>query len=123
MEGSHKHKNEVHLAGTLAKDPQVRRTTSGKAMATLTVTTRYKDRSEFHRVVCWELAAEKAAPLKKGDFVQVVGRLQTRSWEDKQTHQKKYSTEVIAWQFVTPGKELVTVSTTGVEVTDEDVPF
>jgi len=123
MEGSHKHKNEAQLAGTLAKDPQVRRTTSGKAATTLTVLTRYNDSSEFHRVVCWELAAEKAAPLKKGDFVKVVGRLQTRSCDDKQTHQKRYSTEVVAWQFVTPGKELVTVSTTGVQVTDEDVPF
>ena len=79
MESQHKHKNEVHLAGILAKDPEVRRTTSGKAVATLTVMTRYKDRSEFHRVVCWELAAEKAAPLKKGEFVQVVGRY-NRSW-------------------------------------------
>ena len=117
------HKNEVHLAGVLAKDPQVRYTTSGKAVANLTVATKYNDSTEYHRVTCWEQLAEKAQPLTKGEFVKIVGRLQTRSWDDKKTNQKKYVTEVIAWQLVIPGKEPVTVSTTGVEVTDEDVPF
>jgi single-stranded DNA-binding protein len=70
-----------------------------------------------------KVVAQPNQPLKKGDFVKVVGRLQTRSCDDKQTHQKRYSTEVVAWQFVTPGKEPVTVSTTGLEVTDADVPF
>jgi single-stranded DNA-binding protein len=69
METQHKHKNEVHLAGTLVKVPEVRYTTSGKAVATLTVVTKYQDKSQFHRVVCWEMAAEKAAPLKVGEFV------------------------------------------------------
>jgi single-strand DNA-binding protein len=117
------HKNEVHLAGVLARDPEVRHTSSGKTVANLTVATKYKESTEYHRVTCWEQCAEKAGSLHKGDFVKVVGRLQTRSWEDKQSGQKKYATEVIAWQFVVPGKEPVTVSTTGKEITDEDVPF
>jgi single-strand DNA-binding protein len=117
------HKNEVHLAGVLAKDPDVRNTSSGKTVANLTVATKYKESTEYHRVTCWERLAEKAAPLHKDDFVKVVGRLQTRSWEDKQTNQKKYMTEVIAWQFIVPGKEPITISTTGAEITDEDIAF
>lgn len=116
-------KNEVHLAGVLARDPEVRYTSSGKTVANLSVATSYKQSKEYHRVTCWEAAAEKAAKLTKGEFVKIVGRLQTRSWEDKASGQKKYVTEVIAWQFVVPGKEPVTISTTGVPITDADIPF
>ena len=118
------HKNEVHLAGNLAKDPEVRRTTSGKEVANLTVATKYQDRTEYHRVICWERLADRAAKLaKKGDYIKIVGRLQTRSWDDKQTNQKKYMTEVVAFQFVIPEKEPVTVSTTGAEVSDDEITF
>jgi|SRR5579864_3261299 len=106
------HKNEVHLAGTLAKEPVVRYTTTGKAVANLTVATKFKDMIEFHRVSAWENLAEKAGSLLKGDFVKVVGRLQTRSWEDKQTQQKRYATEIIAWQLVGP-KDADTASASG----------
>jgi single-strand DNA-binding protein len=117
------HKNECHLAGFIAKAPDLRYTTSGKAVATLTLGTKYKESTEFHRVVCWEQLAEKAGLVTKGTFVQIVGRLQTRSWDDKQSGQKKYITEVVAWQFVVPGKEPVTPNIHGVEATDADIPF
>ena len=116
------HKNEVHLAGELARDPEVRYTPSGKAVANLSIATKYKESTEYHRVTCWEHLAEKAGALTKGEFVKIVGRLQTRSYDDKATSQKKYITEVIAWQFIT-GKEPVTVSTTGAHITDADIPF
>jgi single-strand DNA-binding protein len=96
------HKNEVHLAGELANAPIVRGTAGGQKVANLTVATKFKERTEYHRVVCWDAAADKAEKCHKGDFVKIVGRLQNRSWEDKQTGQKKYSTEVIAFQFVIP---------------------
>ena len=99
------HKNEVHLHGALVKEPDIRYTTSGKCVANLTIVTKYEQHSEFHRVVAWENLAEKAAELKKGAFVKVVGRLATRSWEDKQTGQKKYMTEIVAFQLVIPAEE------------------
>jgi single-strand DNA-binding protein len=126
------HKNEVHLAGVLAKDPQVRYTTQGKAVANLTIATRYKDATEYHRVVCWETLAEKVGPLLKGEFVRLVGRLQTRSWEDN-SKIKHYSTEVVAYQLVVPSQESAPITPTlspkitpnihGVEVTNDDIPF
>src|ERR1700740_2451696 len=88
-------KNEVHLSGELARNPEVRYTQSGKCVATLSVLTKYQERSEYHRVTCWEHHAEKAGRLTKGEFVKIVGRLQTRSWDDK--GQKKYIPEVSAW--------------------------
>jgi single-strand DNA-binding protein len=100
-----RYKNEVHLAGTLAKDPVIRYTTSGKAVSNLTVATQYKEATEYHAVTCWEGLAEKVAPLIKGEFVKVVGRLATRSWDDKQTGQKKYRTEIVAFQISIPDEE------------------
>ena len=96
-----KFKNEVSLHGTLAKDPTIRQTATGKTVASLTLLTKYKEYSEFHRVSAWQELANKVESLRKGDFVRVVGRLQTRSWDDKQTGQKKYITEIIALQVAT----------------------
>jgi single-strand DNA-binding protein len=119
---THAHRNEVHLAGLLAKDPVIRYTASGKAVASLTVATKYQQSTEYHRVTCWEVLAEKAGKLTKGEFVKIVGRLQTRGWEDA-NQVKKYSTEIVAWQLVIPEKEPATISTTGAAITDEDLPF
>jgi len=94
-------KNEVHLHGTLAKDPIIKFTPTGKQVATLTMTTRYKERAEFHRVVLWEDLAKKVEALHKGDFIKVVGRLQTRTWEDA-AKVKHYSTEIIGFQVSLP---------------------
>ena len=117
------HKNEVHLAGELARDPDTRYTQNGKQVTTLSVLTKHKTFSEYHRVICWEQLAEKATPLTKGEFVKVVGRLQTRSWDDKRSGQKRYTTETIAWQLSVPGKDEVIANVHGVGVTDEDIPF
>lgn len=88
-------KNEAHISGTLAKDPVTKYRETGKCVATLNVITKHGQYTEFHRVVLWEKLAEKVAELKKGAFLRVVGRLQTRSWDDKQTGQKKYITELL----------------------------
>lgn len=98
--------NKVMLIGNLGKDPEVKYTPQGTPVAKLTLATneRYKDkegqwqdRTEWHNVVLWSRLAEIAGEyLKKGSKVYVEGRLQTRSWDDKQTNQKKYMTEVVA---------------------------
>jgi single-strand DNA-binding protein len=102
--------NKVILIGNLGKDPEVKYTPQGTAVARLTVATneRYKDKSgewqdrtEWHNVVLWQRLAEIAGEyLKKGGKVYIEGRLQTRSWDDKQTNQKKYMTEVVANDLV-----------------------
>ena len=102
--------NKVILIGNLGKDPEVKYTPSGTPVAKLALATneRYKDkdgqwqdRTEWHNVVLWQRLAEIAGEyLKKGGKVYIEGRLQTRSWDDKQTNQKKYMTEVVAHDLV-----------------------
>ena len=105
--------NKVILIGNLGKDPEVKYTPSGTPVAKLALATneRYKDkngewqdRTEWHNVVLWQRLAEIAGEyLKKGGKVYIEGRLQTRSWDDKQTNQKKYMTEVVASDLVLLG--------------------
>ena len=103
--------NKVILVGNLGKDPEVKYTPQGTAVAKITVATSssYKDKTsgewqettEWHNVVLWQRLAEIAGEyLKKGGKVYVEGRLQTRSWDDKQTNQKKYMTEVVASDLI-----------------------
>jgi single-strand DNA-binding protein len=105
--------NKVILIGNLGKDPEVKYTPSGTPVAkpTLATNERFKDkggewqdRTEWHNVVVWQRLAEIAGEyLKKGSKVYIEGRLQTRSWDDKQTNQKKYMTEVVAQDLVLLG--------------------
>src|ERR1700740_3127542 len=105
--------NKVILIGNLGKDPEVKYTPSGTPVAKIALATneRYKDkdgqwqdRTEWHNVVLWQRLAEIAGEyLKKGGKVYIEGRLQTRSWEDKQTNQKRYMTEVVASDLVLLG--------------------
>src|SRR5689334_214100 len=105
--------NKVILLGNLGKDPEVKYTPSGTPVAKITVATnerfkdkegQWQDRTEWHNVVLWQRLAEIAGEyLKKGGKVYIEGRLQTRSWEDKQTNQKKYMTEVVANDLVLLG--------------------
>src|ERR1700693_5984175 len=104
--------NKVILIGNLGKDPELKHTGGGTAVATMTVATNerfkdkngeWQDRTEWHNVVLWQRLAEIAAEyLKKGRSVYVEGRLQTRSWEDKQG-QKRYTTEIVASDLVLLG--------------------
>ena len=90
--------NKVILIGNLGKDPEVKYTPQGTPVAKFSLATneRYKDkdgnwqdRTEWHNIVVWQRLAEIAGEyLKKGSKVYIEGRLQTRSWEDKQTNQK-----------------------------------
>lgn len=98
--------NKVILVGNLGKDPEVRYTASGSAVANLTVATTdsWKDktsgekqeRTEWHKVVMFGRLGEIAGEyLKKGRQVYIEGRLQTRKWQDKEG-QDRYMTEVVA---------------------------
>ena len=111
-------RNEVVLAGNLVRDPEIRLTTTGKPVATFTVATTYQKSTEYHRVVAWEGLAERVGELKKGDFVSIVGRLQTRNYEKDGS--KRYITEVVAGS-VTDGT--VQKNAHGTEVGDHDLPF
>jgi len=99
--------NKVILIGNLGRDPEIRYTPSGAAIANVTLATSesWKDkqsgeaveRTEWHRIVFYERLAEIVGEyLRKGAKVFVEGRLQTRKWQDKTTGQDRYTTEIIA---------------------------
>ena len=98
--------NKVILVGNLGRDPEVRYSPNGGAVATLSVATSesWKDRNtgeqvdktEWHRVVMFRRLAEIAGEyLKKGAKVYIEGKLQTRKWQD-QNGQDRYTTEIVA---------------------------
>jgi single-strand DNA-binding protein len=105
--------NKVILVGNLGKDPEVKYTPSGVPVAKFSLATneRYKDkagewqdRTEWHNIVAWQRLAEIVGEyVKKGSKVYIEGRLQTSSWEDKQSGEKKYRTEIIAQDLVLLG--------------------
>lgn len=101
--------NKVILIGNLGRDPEIRTTTSGQHVATLNLATNRKwtgrdgqrqEETEWHRVVVWGRQAEIAGQyLTKGRRIYVEGRIQTRSWDDKQTGEKRYTTEIVCENF------------------------
>ncbi len=104
--------NKVILVGNLGRDPEVRYTKDGTAVANLNLATtetwndgsgQRQERTEWHKVVAWGKLAEIAKEyLGKGKQVYIEGRLQTRSWEDKEGV-KRYTTEIKADQMVMLG--------------------
>jgi single-strand DNA-binding protein len=98
--------NKVILIGNLGQDPEVRTTGTGSVVCNLSIATneswtdnqgQKKEKTEWHRVILWNKQAELAQQyLSKGRSVYIEGRLQTRSWDDQQTGQKKFSTEIVA---------------------------
>ena len=101
--------NKVILVGNLGRDPELRTTTSGQPVANFTMATsrKWKNRdgerqeeTEWHTIVCWGRQAEVAGQyLTKGKQIYVEGRIQTRSWDDRQSGEKKYRTEIICDNF------------------------
>ena len=97
--------NKAILIGNLGKDPDLRYTPSGQAVATFSLATneRYKDkdgqlmdRTEWHNIVVWGKQAETAKEyLKKGRQIFVEGRIAYRSYDDREGN-KRYITEVVA---------------------------
>jgi single-strand DNA-binding protein len=97
--------NKVILVGNLGRDPEIRYTKDGQAVANFTLATtenfssregKREERTEWHRIVVWGKTAENCAQyLSKGRTVYIEGRIQTREWEDKEG-QKRKTTEVVA---------------------------
>jgi single-strand DNA-binding protein len=98
--------NKAIIIGNLGKDPELRYTNSGTAVAHFSVATteswnnkqtqNREEKTEWHNIVVWGRMAEICNEyLKKGRPVFIEGRIQTRSWEDKEGH-KRYTTEIVA---------------------------
>lgn len=101
--------NKVILVGNLGKDPEVRYTTSGSAVAQITIATsetwrdkatnEQREKTEWHRVVLFGKLAEVAGEyLRKGSQVYIEGQLETRKWQD-QSGQDRYTTQVVVKGF------------------------
>jgi single-strand DNA-binding protein len=98
--------NKVMLIGNVGRDPEMRFTPGGTAVTTFSVATnrrvraqdgQWTDETEWHNIVTFEKLAEQCNEyLTKGRKVYIEGRLQTRSWDDQQSGQKKYRTEIVA---------------------------
>jgi single-strand DNA-binding protein len=108
--------NIIIILGSLGKDPEIRYTTTGTAVASFSVATsdKFKNRSgeweektEWHNVTLWGRQAEIAGEyLAKGKQVHIVGRLQTRKWQDKDG-KDRYTTEIVGdkMQFIGSGSK------------------
>jgi single-strand DNA-binding protein len=101
--------NRVFLIGNLGSDPELKYTGTGTAVANFSLATSYKTKEgesqvEWHRIIVWKEQAENCSKyLRKGSLAYVDGRLQTRTWDDKQGV-KHYTTEIVAERviFLTP---------------------
>lgn len=105
--------NKVQLIGNLTADPEIRETPNGQKVATFSVATnrKWKDASgmmqevaEFHNCVAWRWLADIMEQYtSKGKKIYVEGYLQTRSWDDASTGQKRYKTEIVADNIILLG--------------------
>ena len=97
--------NKVILLGNVGKDPEIRSTPGGMMVANFTLATsdrqkdpqgNWQDRTEWHNLVAFGRTAEIVRDyVKKGSKLFVEGKIQTRSWDDKESGQKRYRTEII----------------------------
>ena len=97
--------NKVFLLGNVGKDPEIRSTAGGTLVATFGLATadrrkdqqgNWQDTTEWHNLVVYGRTAEIVRDyVKKGKELFIEGRIQSRSWDDKETGQKKYRTEII----------------------------
>ncbi len=105
--------NKVILVGNVGKDPEIKYTPSGIPVGKFSLATneRFKDkngefqeRTEWHNIVAWQRLAEIVGEyVAKGSKVYVEGKLQTTSWEDRQSGERKYRTEIVARELLLLG--------------------
>ncbi len=98
--------NKAIIIGRVTRDPELRTTPAGQSVCSFGVATNRvwsdpdtkerQEKTEFHNVVCWRRLAEIAGQyLAKGSLVMIEGRIETRTWEDKEGN-KRYRAEIIA---------------------------
>jgi single-strand DNA-binding protein len=106
--------NKVILVGNVGRDREVRYLQSGIPVANFSVATnehfkdrndQWQDRTEWHQVVAWQRLAEIVGEfVSKGSKVYVEGKVQTSSWEDRQSGERKYRTEIVARDILLLGR-------------------
>ena len=137
--------NKVILVGNVGQDAEVKYTASGVPVARVSLATnerfedrneQWQDRTEWHSIVAWQRLAEIVGEyVRKGSKLYVEGKLQTSTWDDKQTGEKRYRTDIVAREILllSPrenGQEDIQ-TTAGEETTpgsvsaavDDDIPF
>ena len=106
--------NKVLLLGNVGKDPEIRSTTGGTTVASFSLATadrqkdqqgNWQDKTEWHNLVAFNRTAEIVRDyVKKGTQLYIEGKIQTRSWDDKESGQKKYRTEILVNELTLLGK-------------------
>lgn len=106
--------NKVFLLGNVGKDPEMRSTAGGMTVANFTLATadrrkdaqgNWQDSTEWHNLVAFQRTAEIVRDyVKKGTQLFIEGKIQSRSWDDKETGQKRYKTEILVNELSLLGK-------------------
>ncbi len=101
--------NKVFLLGNVGKDPEIRSTPSGVMVATFGLATsdryqdaqgNWQDRTEWHNLKAFKRNAEVVRDyVKKGSKLFVEGKITTNSWDDKESGQKRYRTEIVVFEI------------------------
>lgn len=122
--------NKAIIVGNLTRDPELTAIPSGQKVCKLGIATNrvWKDKNgakqestTYHNIVVWGRQAETSAQyLKKGQQVMVEGRIETRSWDDKTSGEKKYRTEIVADRMQFGQKSGSTSSPQAVSEKNED---
>lgn len=105
--------NKVFLLGNVGKDPEIRSTAGGMNVASFSLATaertkgqdgQWTDKTEWHNIVCFQRTAEIVRDyVKKGSQILVEGRIANRSWDDKNSGEKKYRTEILVSELTLLG--------------------
>lgn len=128
--------NKVFIMGRLGKDPEIRYTADGKAIATFSVATstvskdasgNKQEHTEWHRLSAFNKAAEVVAKyVKKGDMIHIEGSLRTKKWDDNGV--TKYATDIVVGRLnllgsKNTGEAPPVVESTSSGMPDDDLPF
>ena len=105
--------NKAFLLGNVGKDPEIRSTNGGSLVASFSLATadrqkdgqgNWQDKAEWHNLVAFNRTAEIVRDyVKKGSQLLIEGKIQTRSWDDRETGQKKYRTEIFVYDLTLLG--------------------
>jgi len=134
--------NKVFLLGNVGKEPEIRATAAGTIVANFTLATadrqkdaqgNWTDKTEWHNLIAFGRTAEIVRDyVKKGAQLFIEGKIQNRSWDDKQTGEKKYRTEIIinelsllggAERSTTAKAQSTRSDYADTGITDDDIPF